>query len=61
MTTSNIEYLATSSSVRVFTRGACHGFLLPFRPEAGSSGVAGFGQAEKDIGIATDLHRRRVA
>lgn len=39
MTTSNIEYLSTSSSVRIFTRGGCHGFLLPLRPEAGSSGI----------------------
>jgi len=39
MTTSNIEYLSTFSSVRVSTRGGCHGFLLPLRPEAGSSGV----------------------
>jgi hypothetical protein len=39
MTTSNTEYLSTSSSVRVFTRGGCHTFLLPLRPEAGSSGI----------------------
>src|SRR5712672_2784555 len=61
MTTSNIEYLSTSSSVRVFTRGACHGFLLAFCPEARSSRVTGRRKTKKRFVMTTDLHPHRVA